>query len=213
MTDNCFEKYKPIYEYYNISSHQLEQLKEYKNLILHWNKKHNLISRKSEDDIWERHILNSLQLLDFIDTKNNINPIKTNLASPTSRKIIDIGSGGGFPGIILNIMLPNDNITLIDSCQKKITTLNDIIDSLQLKNINTICDRIENIHLSCDIITARALASIPKILQLTHQIKHKKMLLLKGKSVHNEINKELTKKCLIHQGKLDSLIIEINSIS
>lgn len=103
---------------------------EYEKQLLSWNKKINLISRKTESI--ENLILNSIFFI------NDIN-------FPEASKIIDIGTGGGIPGIPLKILRPDLNVTLIDSIQKKITAVKDIITKLKLDNTDTLCGRAEEL--------------------------------------------------------------------
>ena len=140
---------------YNVSRETVNDLETFQNLVLEWNKKFNLISKSSEKDIWERHILDSLQLIKCIDTEDEI--------------LYDFGSGAGFPGIVLAIYakhnLPNLNITLIESIKKKTLFLEEAKNILGLK-VNIINDRIEKIKpKKVDIITSRALSSLENLLE------------------------------------------------
>jgi 16S rRNA (guanine527-N7)-methyltransferase len=147
----------------------------YTELLVKWNKKINLISKKTVDNIWERHILDSMQLLRFLDPGD---------------RILDVGSGAGFPGIVLALN-GIEYITLIESDSRKAAFL---LQAAQLApfKVDIINKRIEEIELECDILTARAFASINDILNLCSGIKiAKKMLLLKGENVEAEIEEAL----------------------
>ena len=156
----------------NVSREVNHALLNYQNLLLKWNKVINLISRNSEKDIWERHILDSLQLLKYIDF---------------SDMIIDIGSGGGFPGIVLSICGVK-NTVLIESDKKKSVFLAQA-SKLSSNKIIIVDERIdEKFNMNCDILTSRGFSSLTNILGVTEGIKiQKKMLLLKGKNYEKEI--------------------------
>ena len=149
------------------------------NLALEFNKTHNIFSRKEHDEVYKKDILDCEPLVKRI--KNNT-------------KILDLGSGGGFPGILLAITKPKSQISLIESSSKKCFFLRSVADKLALKNTTIINKKIEpnnNIGVF-DIITARAFASIDKITKLTKTNCNKdtKYLLLKGKD--KTIQEELT---------------------
>jgi len=149
------------------------------NLALEFNKTHNIFSRKEHDEVYKKDILDCEPLIKRI--KNNT-------------KILDLGSGGGFPGILLAITKPKSQISLIESSSKKCFFLRSVADKLALKNTTIINKKIEpnnNIGVF-DIITARAFASIDKITKLTKTNCNKdtKYLLLKGKD--KTIQEELT---------------------
>ena len=149
------------------------------NLALEFNKTHNIFSRKEHDEVYKKDILDCEPLIKRI--KNNT-------------KILDLGSGGGFPGILLAITKPKSQISLIESSSKKCFFLRSVVDKLALKNTTIINKKIEpnnNIGVF-DIITARAFASIDKITKLTKTNRNKdtEYLLLKGKN--KTIQEELT---------------------
>ncbi|MFH0991997.1 MAG: 16S rRNA (guanine(527)-N(7))-methyltransferase RsmG [bacterium] len=110
----------------------MEALDRYVSYLLEWNSKVNLISRKDEDKIWKHHILHSVSLL-----------LKVHLPMPSN--IIDIGTGGGFPGIPLSILLPTCEFTLLDSIQKKIEAVGSMVKQLGLSNVNVVCGRAEQV--------------------------------------------------------------------
>ncbi|MBI3578659.1 MAG: 16S rRNA (guanine(527)-N(7))-methyltransferase RsmG [Ignavibacteriales bacterium] len=137
----------------DVSDHQLDLLEKFVGLLLEWNKKINLISRKDEENIWESHILHSAAIL-------------LKLSFPENAKCLDIGTGGGLPGIPLKILAPNISITLLDSTQKKIHAVQDIVGALSLKDVNTVWGRAEEIgrqpehRNQYDIVFARGVAEL-----------------------------------------------------
>lgn len=163
-----------------MSEEMIDKITQFKKLLLKWNNTINLISSKTVHHILDRHILDSVQLLPFIDKKS---------------KIIDLGSGAGFPGIILSIAgVPN--ITLVESNTKKVAFLVQAA-SISSHNINIIHDRIENTtNLQCDIITARAFAELEVIFECSTFIKvRNKFLLHKGARYQNEISQAKNNWC------------------
>ncbi len=162
-----------MYDIEKVSCGTVEALKKYQSLILKWNKVINLVSYRSENELWERHILDSLQLMKYI---NNLNI-----------HIVDVGSGGGFPGVVLSIAGVK-NVTLIESDVRKSAFL---LQTSQFSNnkITVVNKRIENIVLDCDILTSRAFSQLDKILINTQNIRVRdKYLLLKGKEYQKEID-------------------------
>jgi 16S rRNA (guanine527-N7)-methyltransferase len=110
------------------SNKQIELLEVFAAGLLEWNQKINLISRKDVDNIFVNHILHSLTIAKYFPFNDNT-------------QILDIGTGGGLPGIPLAIFFPNCRFTLVDSIAKKIMVVNDIIEKLQLKNVTARNDR------------------------------------------------------------------------
>ena len=126
---------------------------DYTKVFLEENSKHNLISKNDEKFLYEKHIYDSLSLKLFCD-KNNLQ----------KDEILDIGCGGGFPCVPLAIEFSEMNIVGIDSIRKKIASVQNIVDELGIKNLNLICDRVENIkNKKFDIVISRAVADMAKI--------------------------------------------------
>lgn len=174
----------------NISRETIESLKSYQELVFKWNKTINLISNKSLEGFWERHIVDSLQLLKFIDNRDI--------------SLIDVGSGAGLPGIVLSIAGVK-NVTLVESDVRKSAFLLQAA-GISSNKVNIINDRIENVSSSCDILTCRAWTNIDNIFNLTNNIRvDDKYLLLKGERYGSEL--ELAKQ----NWKFD--YIEANSIT
>ena len=160
------------------SDEQENKIKKFINLALDYNKTHNIFSRESYDEVYEN---------DILDCKPLINHIKKN------ESILDLGSGGGFPGILLSITKPENKISLLESNNKKCYFLKKVSHELNLKNTKIINKTItkKNKLGKFDIITSRAFATIEKTINLTKTNTHEntKYLLLKGKV--SNIKKEL----------------------
>ena len=126
---------------------------EYTKLFLRENSIHNLISKNDEKYLYEKHIYDSLSIKLFFEKHNFLNP-----------NILDIGCGGGFPCVPVAIEYPNYHITGIDSIRKKIESVKSIKDQLNIKNLDLICDRAENIKNNLyDIVLSRAVGDLAKI--------------------------------------------------
>lgn len=127
--------------------------KEYKQAFLEENAKHNLISKNDEKFLYEKHIYDSLSIKLFFE-KYNI----------TNAQVLDIGCGGGFPCLPVAIEFPDIKITGIDSIRKKINSVQEIKEKLNLNNLELICDRVENLkNKKFDIVVSRAVADMAKI--------------------------------------------------
>ena len=137
---------------------QLSQLEEYYNLLVEWNKKINLTRIIEKEDVYLKHFYDSLTLIKVIDLNKELS-------------LCDIGTGAGFPGIVLKIVFPNLKITLLDSLNKRIIFLNEVIKKLDLKNIEAIHDRAEDYakknREEYDIVTSRAVANLRVLSELS----------------------------------------------
>ena len=156
-----------------------EKLKIYKSLYDIYNEKNkkvNLISRKDFENFYLHHIIHSLSITKFALVKKE-------------NKIIDLGTGGGLPGIPLAIYYNNKKFILVDSIRKKISAVDEIIKELNVKNISTINNRVENLNINADIIICRSVSSIENIIKWTKGILNKegKLILLKGGNVNKEL--------------------------
>ena len=149
---------------------QNKKINEFINLALEFNQTHNIFVRKNHEEVYQKDILDCAPLFDMVEEEESV---------------IDLGSGGGFPGILLSILLPNNPISLLESSSKKCYFLKTVVEKLSLKNTKTINQTIkENNSLGVyDVITARAFASTKKIIKLTKNNSHQKTrhILLKGK--------------------------------
>ena len=142
------------------------------------NKKINLISRKDFNFFYQRHVLHSLSICKKFIFKKNFD-------------IMDLGTGGGFPGIPLAIFFPDTNFYLVDSIKKKTISLLQIVSDLDLKNVKIINNRSENLDLKFDFVISRAVANLSKLDEWTkNRFKNKKncgLICLKGGDLYEEL--------------------------
>jgi 16S rRNA (guanine527-N7)-methyltransferase len=193
----------------NVSRETVKKLSIFRDFLLEENRKTNLIAKSQKDKIWMRHIHDSLRILALLNGKEPI-------------KILDIGSGGGFPGIPLAIATKNLDIqyTLIESIKKKSVFLESARKLLDLSNVKVINKRVENLkNVEFDIITCRALAKLTQIFNYSHHLTKQNtvFLLHKGINIVDEIN-EAT-KCWFFEHELiknklekNSFIVKINGL-
>ncbi len=162
-----------------ITEKQIEQISEAEDLYRFWNKQINVISQKDIDNLIVRHFLYSLSIAKFIQFKKD-------------ETVIDVGTGGGFPGIPLAIMFPETQFTLIDSIGKKIKVVNEIIRSIDLKNVTAFQKRSNEFKGKFNFVTGRAVTAFPFFYEkVNHLIKLKNnrngILYLKGGDFENEL--------------------------
>ncbi|MDA9002658.1 16S rRNA (guanine(527)-N(7))-methyltransferase RsmG [Flavobacteriaceae bacterium] len=131
-----------------LSDVQLHQFRALQGLYEDWNSKINVISRKDIESLYLRHVLHSLSIAKLIQFKEG-------------SKILDIGTGGGFPGIPLAILFPDVEFHLVDSINKKLNVVNGVVGSLGLVNIKTTHSRAESIQGNYDFIVSRAVTTMP----------------------------------------------------
>ncbi len=160
---------------YDVSRETIQKLKDFVTILRDWNEKMNLVSKKSMEDVWGRHVLDSLQLMEYLPA--------------AVKSLVDIGSGAGFPGVVLAIAMqekfPTAQITLVESITKKTVYLKDVCQKLGLNNVTVENNRVENIVFkNIDVITARAVAALDVLCGYAYKIgsKQTEMLFLKGQS-------------------------------
>jgi 16S rRNA (guanine527-N7)-methyltransferase len=138
----------------DLTEEQKEKFERLEALYNEWNAQINVISRKDTDNFYERHVLHSLaiaKVMPFVD----------------GSKILDIGTGGGFPGIPLAILFPHCDFLLVDSIGKKVKVVNEVSKALGLKNVRGEHERAENIKEQFDFIVSRAVTAMPKFITWT----------------------------------------------
>ncbi len=136
---------------------QIKQFEALGPLYEEWNSKINVISRKDIDNLYLHHVLHSLAIAKFIQFK-------------PGTKIIDLGTGGGFPGIPLAILFPECQFTLVDSINKKITVVNAVAEALELQNVTAKTGRVEELKTKFDFVVTRAVAKIDKLLPWSRKV-------------------------------------------
>ena len=134
-----------------LSQIQLQQFDMLLPLYKEWNEKINVISRKDIDQLYERHVLHSLGIAKVVSFADGSN-------------VIDVGTGGGFPGIPLAILFPGTSFHLVDSIGKKIKVVNEIVEALQLKNVSTEHGRVEGRGQKFDFAVSRAVAPLDEMI-------------------------------------------------
>src|SRR5690606_29115885 len=178
MNAELIEKYFP-----ELSTEQKNQFEKLHSLYREWNEKINVISRKDMDSLYEKHILHSLGIA------------KVMQFAPGTQ-VLDIGTGGGFPGIPLAILFPQVQFTLIDSIGKKITVVKEVSEGVGLKNITAVHGRAEDLKGKFHFVVSRAVTQMPVFLrwlkgkfekeQINH--KHDGVLYLKGGDLSEELS-------------------------
>ena len=172
-----------INKYFDLSTTQVSKMEQMFDVYRFWNNRVNLISRKDFQYFYERHVLHSLSICKYFDFND-------------STKIMDLGTGGGFPGVPLAIMFPNVMFFLVDSINKKTTALTEIVKEIGLNNIIILNQRAETVNDRFDFIISRAVAKLSQIEMWTngkfssnhkHSFKNG-LICLKGGDLSEEIN-------------------------
>lgn len=163
-----------------LTNEQKENLEKFAGLLIEYNKHTNITAIKDKEGIYLKHFYDSLTLIKITDLKEHLT-------------LLDVGSGGGFPGIVLKIVFPNLDITLLDSNNKKSEFQKFIIQNLDLKGIKVVCDRAENYYKTgekYDIVVARAVSSLNILSELTIPfVKLKGEFIAMKADAQNEIEK------------------------
>jgi len=174
---NLILKYFP-----HLTPVQKEQFAALGSIYKIWNSRINVISRKDIDHFYLHHVLHSLSIAKFLTFTDRT-------------KIIDVGTGGGFPGIPLSIFFPNVQFVLLDSVGKKIKVVNEVIKEIDLKNASAIQSRSENYTGKFDFIVSRAVTNLPDFVKQTRHLidlspknaMPNGIIYLKGGNIENEI--------------------------
>lgn len=170
-------------KYFTLTSHQEQQFDALGELYPEWNSKINVISRKDIEFLYEHHILHSLSIAKLINFQPNTS-------------LLDVGTGGGFPGIPLAIMFPQCQFTLIDSIGKKIRVASEIAHAIGLTNVTCIQERVEQEKNTFDFVVSRAVMPLPDLVKLVKKNISKQhqnampngLITLKGGNLDSEIH-------------------------
>ena len=145
---------KSLFNYFpELNEKQKEQYNQLKDLYLDWNSKINVISRKDMEQFYEHHVLHSLAIAKYFELLPGM-------------KVMDLGTGGGFPGIPLAILFPQTEFYLIDGTGKKIKVVNAVKEAIGLENVVAEQKRAEDVKAKFDVVTGRAVMTLPEIANL-----------------------------------------------
>ena len=176
----------------NFNTKKLKLIELFVQEVLNYNQKYNLISRNSEKDIWNRHVLDSAQLVKYIDHKN-------------FNSLSDLGTGAGFPGIILSIFYSDIltfHVKLYEKSKVKVKFIKRIMENLKLKNLHIYDNDYQYHNIDTDYIVCRAFKKLPEILRISRETVKRphKLIVMMGKSAQDELNK--ASKDMINKYKL-----------
>ena len=191
----------------DLTQNQIEQFSKLDELYCEWNSKINVISRKDIDALYEKHVLHSLAIA------------KVQIFNEGS-EVLDVGTGGGFPGVPLAIMFPNVQFHLVDSINKKLKVINKVAESLDLKNVKTTHTRAEKIDHKYDFIVSRAVTRMPEFVswvkgkvkkEQRHKLKNG-ILYLKGGDLSEELKDYTTAKEFEISNFYDEIFFETKKV-
>lgn len=161
----------------SVTEEQLEKLDKFYHLLIKWNENLNLTRITKEQEVYLKHFYDSLTLTKVVNLEEK-------------ETLCDVGSGAGFPGIVLKIIYPHLKVTLLDSLNKRVIYLNEIIKDLKLENIKAIHIRGEDYKETFDVVTARAVANIEKLVNYTMHLINKEGIFI---AMKGNIEEELTR--------------------
>ena len=185
-----------------VTPEQMEQFRKMDELYRDWNSKINVVSRKDIDELYRHHVLHSLgiaayirkEMPDVYERLRGEGPYS--IAAPL--KVMDLGTGGGFPGIPLAVMFPHAQFTLCDSIGKKIIVATEVAKGLGLKNVKTVNARAESLPETFDYIVSRAVTALDNFMPWVKGKYNEGILYLKGGDLTEEIAKAKLKKDSVH---------------
>ena len=199
-----YNEFKEIIEksFPEVTPVQMEQFRKMDELYRDWNSKINVVSRKDIDELYRHHVLHSLgiaayirkEMPDVYERLRGEGPYS--IAAPL--KVMDLGTGGGFPGIPLAVMFPHAQFTLCDSIGKKIIVATEVAKGLGLKNVKTVNARAESLPETFDYIVSRAVTALDNFMPWVKGKYNEGILYLKGGDLTEEIAKAKLKKDSVH---------------
>ena len=181
---------------------QMERFRKMDALYRDWNSKINVVSRKDIDELYRHHVLHSLGIAAYLKTK--MPDVYDRLrgegvySAALPLKILDLGTGGGFPGIPLAVMFPKAEFTLCDSIGKKIIVASEVSKSLELENVKTVNARAESLPETFDYVVSRAVTSLDNFMPWVKGKYTEGILYLKGGDLTEEIAKAKLRKGSVH---------------
>ena len=199
-----FAEFKTIIEksFPEVTALQMEQFEKMDALYRDWNSKINVVSRKDIDELYRHHVLHSLGIAAYIKThmpdvyEHLRGEGPYSIAEPM--KIMDLGTGGGFPGIPLAVMFPNAQFTLCDSIGKKIIVATEVAKGLGLENVKTVNARAESLPDTFNYIVSRAVTALDNFMPWVKGKYSEGILYLKGGDLTEEIEKAKLRKGSVH---------------
>ena len=199
-----YNEFKEIIEksFPEVTPEQMEQFRKMDELYRDWNSKINVVSRKDIDELYRHHVLHSLgiaayirkEMPDVYERLRGEGPYS--IAAPL--KVMDLGTGGGFPGIPLAVMFPHAQFTLCDSIGKKIIVATEVAKGLGLENVKTVNARAESLPETFDYIVSRAVTALDNFMPWVKGKYKEGILYLKGGDLTEEIAKAKLKKDSVH---------------
>lgn len=199
-----YSEFKKIIEekFPEVTERQMEQFEKMDALYREWNAKINVVSRKDIDELYRHHVLHSLgiaaylksEMPDIYDRLRGEGPFS--IAEPL--KVMDLGTGGGFPGIPLAVMFPHAQFTLCDSIGKKIIVATEVAKGLGLDNVKTVNARAESLPDTFDYIVSRAVTALDNFIPWVKGKYSEGILYLKGGDLTEEISKAKLRKGSVH---------------
>lgn len=191
----------------DLSEQQIEQFAALEALYKDWNSKINVVSRKDIDELYLRHVLHSLGIAKVIRFSDN-------------SSILDVGTGGGFPGVPLAIMFPNCQFHLVDSINKKLKVINAVCEAVELTNVRTTHSRVEAVDETYDFIVSRAVTAMPEFTKWVKGKTAKKqrntlkngILYLKGGDLSEELKQYTTVKAYLLSDYFEEKFFETKKV-
>ncbi len=183
-----------LHKYFsNLTELQIAQFSQLGELYSEWNDKINVVSRKDIEELYQRHVLHSLAIAKVVSFKDG-------------SSILDVGTGGGFPGIPLAILFPNCKFHLVDSIGKKIKVVNELVMALGLTNVKAEQKRAEEVKAKFDFVVSRAVTAMPRFIEwVTNKFKDQDVnaipngiIALKGGDLDEELA-QYKRYCTIHE--------------